>query len=201
MVLPADGPGVVYEFFAPFAHVEGKYEWCRIRSPTHGVLDTFILVGETPVVVYVNGTEGERFMADRYPETLCYRVPKASLRIRESADGRTVEGFLRATVGPVRRAAMTLQAKGDAVPRDVPYGGKGKPVWGSQRWTCWGVDLVLDALADGRVEWNDRGVDELKRTPALVTLGSFGRIAPLAERTSLGRPNPPRLHRRRAPAV
>ncbi|MFA5860939.1 MAG: hypothetical protein WDA16_04530 [Candidatus Thermoplasmatota archaeon] len=27
---PPDGPEVQYEFYAPFAHVEGKFEWCRL---------------------------------------------------------------------------------------------------------------------------------------------------------------------------
>lgn len=175
-------PSELYEFFAPFAHVEGRYEWCRIRSPTHGVFDTFILVGETPVVVYVNGATGERFMADRFPETLCYRVAKDALRIVESDDGRTVKGFLRATIGPIRRASLTLTAPRGAKPTNVPYGGEGKPVWGSERWTCWGVDLVLQGRANGRVEWSKHGIDRVDDVPALVTLGSFGRITPLPRR-------------------
>src|ERR1051326_5722585 len=103
-----DGPDVSYEFFSPFAHVEGKYEWCRIRSPTHGVFDTFILVGESPVVVYVASGSGARFMAERYPECRAFRVAPGDLSIEESRDGRTVRGRLRADVGPVQAADLTL---------------------------------------------------------------------------------------------
>jgi hypothetical protein len=74
---------------------------------------------------------------------------------------------------------MTLSAPVQK-PRVAPYGGLGKPVWGSKRFTCWGVDLVLDGAATGSVEWAEGFVEKLDRAPALVTLGSFGRIAPLA---------------------
>lgn len=177
---PPDGPDVVYEFFAPFAHVEGRFEWCRIRSPTHGVFDTFILVGLDPVVVYVNDDAGARFMAERYPECRTVRVGADDLWVEEREEGRVVVGGLRSKEGPVRLAEMTLRAVDEArVPEAVPYGGKGAPVWGSRRWTCWGVDLVLNGLADGRVTWEDGRLETLEDEAAIVTLGSFGRIAPI----------------------
>ncbi len=177
---PADGPEVVYEFFAPFAHIPGKYEWCRVRSPTHGVFDLFILLGRTTNVaatVYVNATLGAQFMAERYPECQTIRVPPGGLLITESPDGRTVTGKLRAPAGPLREADMTLRAGNAGIPKQVPYGGSGAPVWGS-RFTCWGVDLDLDANADGRLVWEDGRTETLRGAPAIVTRGSFARIAP-----------------------
>lgn len=179
---PADGPDVAYEFFAPFAHLPGRFEWCRIRSPTHGVFDTFIVLGATtavPATVYVNSVLGAAFLRERYPECRAIRVKPDGLQIDETPDGRSVRGVLKAEEGPVRQAEMTLRAPPAGIPKAVPYGGDGKPVWGG-RWTCWGVDLVLDGSADGWVI-DEAGKRELVRgTPCIVTLGSFGRIAPRA---------------------
>ena len=176
---PPDGPNVAYEFFAPFAHVPGKYEWCRIRSPKHGVFDCFILLGASTAeaaTVHVNSTLGAAFMAERYPECKAVRVPPGGLVLQESPDGATVTGRLRAPDGPLREADMTLRASAAGVPRQVPYGGEGKPVWGS-RFTCWGVDLTLDGSADGRLVWADGRKEDLRAVPCIVTRGSFGRIA------------------------
>ena len=176
---PPDGPDVAYEFFAPFAHVPGKYEWCRIRSPTHGVFDCFILLGRSTAeaaTVYVNSSLGSQFLTQRYPECRAIRVPPGGLVIKESPDGATVTGKLAAQDGPLREAEMTLRASPQAIPKQVPYGGDGKPVWGS-RWTCWGVDLNLDGHADGRLVWQDGRVEELAAAPCIVTRGSFGRLA------------------------
>jgi hypothetical protein len=178
---PPDGPAVAYEFFAPFAHVAGKYEWCRVRSATHGVLDCFILLGKStagPATVYVNSTLGAAFMAERYPECKAVRVAPSGLSITDSPDGRTVTGSLKSADGPLREVTMTLRAGPGAIPKAVPYGGEGKPVWGS-RWTCWGVDLALDGHADGRLTWEDGRKESLGGVPCIVTLGSFGRLAPL----------------------
>lgn len=174
---PADEAGVTYEFFAPFAHVEGRYEWCRIRSPTHGIVDAFILMGRTPVVVYVATDEGARYMAERYPECSTFRA--SELRIAERDGGRTVVGHLRSDDGPVREADMTLTAPANAQAEPVAYGGEGKPVWGSKRFTCWGVDLVLRGRADGDLTWEDGRAESLRGEKGIVTLGSFGRISPL----------------------
>jgi hypothetical protein len=177
---PDDGPGVAYEFFAPFAHVPGRYEWCRIRSPTHGVFDTFIVLGAStaaPATVYVNSVLGQAFMAERYPECTTVRVQPSGLAMQEAPDGRSLTGTLAADAGPVRKASMTLRAPGMALPRAVPYGGDGAPVWGS-RFTCWGVDLALDATAEGSVERDDGKRETLRGVPAVLTLGSFGRLAP-----------------------
>lgn len=178
---PPDGPAVAYEFFAPFAHVAGKYEWCRIRSATHGVFDCFILLGKSTAVaatVFVNSTLGAAFMRERYPECTAVRLPPSGLSLTESPDGRTVTGTLKAAEGPLREATMTLRAAAGAIPKAVPYGGEGQPVWGS-RWTCWGVDLALDGHADGRVVWADGRTEALRGEACIVTLGSFGRLAPL----------------------
>ena len=178
---PPDGPDVAYEFFAPFAHVPGKYEWGRIRSATHGVFDTFIVLGPTTshaATVYVNAALGEAFMRERYPECATIRLAPGGLRVEESADGRTVTGALDSPQGPVRAARMVLRAGPSALPRAIPYGGQGQPVWGS-RWTCWGVDLVLDAACDGRIVHGDGRSEDLRGTAAIVTIGSFGRLAPL----------------------
>ena len=177
---PPDGPEVQYEFFAPFAHVPGRFEWCRIRSPSHGVFDCFILLGAStaePATVVVNSALGESFLRDRYPECTAVRVPPGALRIEESPDGRTVTGTLQAAQGPVREAAMQLRAPPGAIPRQVPYGGDGRAVWGS-RWTCWGVDLVLEAICQGRITWAGGRTESLAGAPAVVTLGSFARLAP-----------------------
>jgi hypothetical protein len=71
-----------------------------------------------------------------------------------------------------------LRAGPGAIPKAVPYGGEGKPVWGS-RWTCWGVDLTLDGHCDGKLAWADGRVEGLRGEACIVTLGSFARIAPL----------------------
>ena len=179
---PDDDASVVYEFFAPFAHVPGKYEWCRIRSPTHGVFDTFIVLGASTQVsatVYVNSALGAQFMADRYPECAMVRVAPNGLSMQEAPDGRSLTGALKADAGPVREARMTIRAPGMALPRPMPYGGDGASVWGS-RWTCWGVDLALEATCDGTILREDGKKEQLRATPAILTLGSFGRLAPLA---------------------
>lgn len=177
---PPDPPGVVYEFFAPFAHVEGRFEWCRVRSPTHGVFDLFIALDprgtSQPADVYALEGAGQRFLAERYPE--CARHRATLLTLDEKDGGRTVAGFLAAREGPLCEAAMTFTAP-EGVPEQVPYGGEGTPVWGSARFTCWGVDLVLRGRAKGHVKRADGRV-EVVDDAGIVTLGSFGRIAPMA---------------------
>ncbi|HEV8360775.1 MAG TPA: thiamine diphosphokinase [Candidatus Thermoplasmatota archaeon] len=177
---PPDGPGVAYEFFAPFAHVPGKYEWCRLRSPTHGVFDCFILLGATtsaPATVYVSSEAGSRFLRERFPRCAAHRVPVFDLGLREEDDGRTVIGMLRASAGPVREVDLRFTAQPGA-PTQAAYGGEGQPVWGSAL-ACWGVDLNLPARAVGHVLFADGRRDALDGAAAIVTLGSFGRLAPL----------------------
>ena len=177
---PVDPPGTVYEFFAPFAHIPGKYEWCRIRSPTHGVFDTFILLGPStaqPAHVYVNSAMGQKFMAERFPECVTIRVPPSDLQLSESADGCVVDGLLRAKEGPLQMVQMTLTTSPAAFPREASYGGDGQPVWGS-RFTCWGVDLVVDGNANGIVQVQGEKPVPLRGVPCIVTRGSFARIIP-----------------------
>lgn len=162
------------EFYAPFAHIPGRYEWCRILSVTHGSFDCFIVIHDgtdRPVTVYVNTEHGERFMRDRFPESRSIRVPADDLVI-EAGEG-WLRGELRAQTGPVRTARMRFQAVTTA-PRATPYGGGDFPVWGSA-WTCSGVDLELDARVEGAVRLEEREID-LDGDPAIVTLGSYGRL-------------------------
>ncbi len=176
---PEDGPDVVYEFFAPFAHIPGRYEWCRIRSPSHGVFDTFIVLGKTtahPATVYVNSVLGEAFMRERYPECTTIRTAPGGLQIEEVPGGHTVRGTLKAHEGPVLEADLEMAASPHKLPVQVPYGGDGQPVWGS-RFTCWGVDLVLEGKATGTVSGPELE-EEHRGTPCIITMGSFGRIAP-----------------------
>jgi hypothetical protein len=167
----------VWEFYAPFAHVEGKYEWCRIRSATHGVFNTFILFPYSKqVTVYVIDDAGEQFMGERYPECNTYRA--LHLDIAEQESGRIVIGMLTADTGPVRETRMHFTATG-SLPKAVEYGGNNQPLWNSSRFTCSGVDLILEAAASGQIRWNDNRLELLENVPAIVTLGSFGRITPL----------------------
>ncbi len=168
----------VWEFYAPFAHIEGKYEWCRLRTTTHGVFDTFILFPYSQqVTVYVRDEAGERFMQDRFPECDTYHRA-LRLTIQEADGGRTVEGTLAAEVGPVREVTMRY-AVFDGLPKAVEYGGPGQPVWNSQRFACWGVDLNLEARAVGHIRWHDQRIERLEDVLAIVTVGSFGRITPI----------------------
>lgn len=169
----------MWEFYAPFAHLPGRLEWCRIRSPTHGVFDTCIVLGKStaePASVYVDSEAGQRFMAQRFPQCSTHRVDAARLSIQESSGGRRVHGRLRAEAGPLRRAEMVFVARGD-VPRQVEYGGQGLPVWGSDH-TCWGVDLELDAEVHGLVHWEARR-EALAGAEGILTLGSMGRLTPV----------------------
>ncbi len=189
---PPDGAGVVYEFFAPFVHIPGKYEACRIRSPTHGVFDCFIVLGPTTsdaATVYVNSAQGSAFMSQRYPECTTIRVQARGLRLGERRGGLSVAAALDATQGPVRKARLTFAAKA-GIPTAVPYGGEGTPVWGS-RFTCWGVDLVLKGQATGSIMAAD-GHKQRIATPCIVTLGSFGRLAPLGDESTRRQASKPR---------
>jgi hypothetical protein len=172
----------VWEFFSPFAHVPGKYEWCRIHSPTHGSFDCFILLAEStavPPTVYVNTEIGERFMRERYPESGSFRVAPMSLRIRASTDGCAVRGHLRAEKGPVRRADLRFRSEPRAILAAVPYGSENFPVWGG-RWACEGVDLSREGTCDGTIRFASGRKETLHGVSAVVTAGSFARIVPLA---------------------
>ena len=167
------------EFYSPFAHIPGRYEWCRIHSPSHGSFDTFILIETTTdavVTVYVNSDRGEAFMADRYPESRCIRVGADDLVLASSADGRMVTGALSSSEGPVRDASMVFLASSDTSPKESSYGGEKFRVWGS-RWACDGVDLEVRANCCGRLrlESDDR---VFKDEEGIITLGSYGRITP-----------------------
>lgn len=168
-----------HEFYAPFAHLPGRYEWARIHSTTHASFDCLIVIrGSTadPVTVYVASGAGERFMADRFPEseTIVLAGADLSLRADESGVARVVLGTMRSSAGPVREARMRFTAGAEAVPRATPYGGRDFPVWGS-RWTCEGVDLELDALVEGYVD-GPAAREEFSGAAGIVTAGSYGRL-------------------------
>lgn len=169
----------IYEFYAPFAHIPGRYELARIHSPTHGSFDTVIVITTTtdePVVVYVNSRAGARFMAERYPESTAIRVPEEALSLEGDPWSPVVGGGLIAEEGPVRRLNLRFELIDEhPVPRAVPYGGEDFPVWGSA-FTCSGVDLELPATVVGEVESEGGSVERWNGEPAVVTRGSFGAI-------------------------
>lgn len=165
---------MVTEFYSPFAHLRNKLEWCRIRSPTHGIFDVVIVLpGRTdvPVTVYTNSDNGAAFMADRFPESTTYRVPTGALQMAESQGGLHLECRLDAEEGPLRRARMSFTAQ-SRVPKEVPYGGDA-PCWGG-RFVCTGVDLELDAKAEGLLRWHDR--EEPVDSQGVLTVGSMGNL-------------------------
>ncbi len=170
-----------YEFYAPFAHIPGRYELARIHSPTHGSFDTVIVITTTtdaPVVVYVNSAAGERFMADRYPESTAIRVAPEALTIEGDPWSPVVGGRLRADEGPVHRMNLRFSIIDEPVlPRAVPYGGEDFPVWGSV-FTCSGVDLEVPATVSGEVESPQGAVERWNDESAVITRGSFGAIVP-----------------------
>ncbi len=169
------------EFYSPFAHIEGRYELCRIHSASHGSFDTFIVIQSTtdqPVCVYVNSPRGEAFMKERYPESRCIRLSPADLTLSASPEGRQVRGELKSTTGPLRRASLSFTADPDALPEEVPYGGEDFRVWGSD-WSCSGLDLNVPARV--QAEWEGDGEEfRLDDGPGeksgILTLGSYGKI-------------------------
>ena len=180
-----------YEFYAPFVHIPGRYEWCRIHSATHGSFDCFIVIRDgtdKPVTVYVASENGASFMADRFPESEAIRVATTDLKLHaHGAPGGdwVVQGGLAAATGPLTAAEMTFRAPrsdssvdaaGGALPRAVRYGGSEFPVWGS-RWRCEGVDLELAARVEGYVAHRDAADrEELSGTRGILTLGSYGAL-------------------------
>ncbi|MFW5786085.1 MAG: hypothetical protein ACOCYC_02475 [bacterium] len=178
------------EFYAPFAHVPGVYEACRIHTVEYGSFDTAIAINrgtDRPVTVYVNSTEGERFMTERFPESLCIRVDADALTITASPDGRSVRLSLTASAGPLRRAELAFTSLPGASAQAAPYGDASFPVWGS-RFSCRGIDLNLPARAVGHVTRQVPGphgdsdpavAHEAVDREATVALGSMGILAPL----------------------
>lgn len=167
-----------WEFYAPFAHIPGRYELARIHTTTHGSFDTWIVIETTtdrPVTVYVNSENGERFMADRYPESTAIRVTPDDLSIESDPWSFTVTGELRASQGPVRSGQLCFSRPADAVATATPYGGSGFSVWGS-RYTCSGVDMETVAALSGSIQ-GPGTTEEFDDEAGIITLGSFGRIA------------------------
>jgi hypothetical protein len=170
----------IYEFYAPFAHIPGRYELARIHSPTHGSFDSLIVITTTtdrPVVVYVNSDAGERFMADRYPESTTVRVSKDAMVLEGDPWSPVVSGRLVADEGPVRRVDLRFTIADDSLlPTAVPYGGGDFPVWGSG-FTCSGVDLELPAEVSGEVVSTHGNTERWNGDSGVITRGSFGAIS------------------------
>jgi len=165
------------EFYAPFAHIPGRYEFCRIHSPSHGSFDTFNYVQTTtdqPVCVYVCSENGQGFMNDRYPECRCVSVTSDKLGITSDQAGRKVQGHLEAEEGPVKSVELTLTAPADAKPVESPYSGQKFMVWGS-KWSCTGMDLDLKAWVQGQIELADGKTEDIDES-GILTLGSTGFI-------------------------
>ncbi len=171
------------EFYAPFAHLPGRYEWCVIHSVTHGSFACFIVIRDgthRPVTVYHCSSRAARFMADRFPESTAIRASPSQLRIEtigsDAGSGdRIVRGRLIAATGPVALARMTFLSSADSIPRPAPYGGGDFAVWGS-RWTCEGVDMEVDASVVGHVRVRDGRHEQFHGDPGILTVGSYGRL-------------------------
>jgi len=173
-----------YEFYAPFAHIPGRYEIARIHTTTHGSFDTWIVIETTtdrPVTVYVNSENGEAFMRDRYPESTAIRVGPTDLTIESDPWSREVTGTLTTPEGPITRGYLRFLRNEDAGARATPYGGGDFSVWGS-RFTCSGVDMEVAAVVTGEITGVDnREIARFADTPGVITLGSYGVISELRE--------------------
>lgn len=164
------------EFYAPFAHIPGRYEWCRMHCPSHGSFDTFIYIHSStdePVTVYVNDPKGQAFMSDRFPESQCILVRPQDLTMMTSTDETQLWGKLMSDRGPVRKALMHFLVDSKSPVVQQPYGGENFMVWGS-RWTCTGVDLEQKAHVLGWVD-ETKGLISID-CEAIITLGSHGLI-------------------------
>ncbi|WP_037573038.1 hypothetical protein [Spirochaeta cellobiosiphila] len=164
------------EFYSPFAHIPGRYEWCRIHSPSHGSFDTFIYIHTTtdqPVTVYVNDLKGQSFMRDRFPESDCVLVKPEDLVIMTSSEGKYLWGKLISDKGPVKKAMMNFTIDLDSPVVEQDYGSEAFMVWGSQ-WTCTGIDMEQQAHVLGWVE-EEKGLISLD-CEGILTAGSQGLI-------------------------
>ncbi len=173
-----------YEFYAPFAHIPGRYELARIHSTTHGSFDTWIIIESTtdqPVTVYVNEEKGLRFMTERYPESTAILVPPECLVIESDGWSRTVTGNLippdsvSAAAGPIAEGHLVFTQVGKTSPTAVPYGGEDFAVWGS-RFTCSGVDMEVPARVHGELVFADGTSERFGGAAGIITLGSYGMI-------------------------
>lgn len=166
-----------YEFYAPFFHIPGRYEWCTIHAEHYGSFDCFILIHTTtdkPVTVYLTAENGMRFMRDRFPESAAIEVSPEALSI--TMDGhRAARGYLSSDRGPVRLAELEWRTEPGATPVASSYGDRSFAVWGS-RFSCEGVDLELAARVSGRVVDADGGEAVFSDEPGILTLGSYGRL-------------------------
>lgn len=168
-----------FEFYIPFAHIPGRYEWARIHTETYGAFDICIVIETTtdqPVTVYVNTENGQRFMVERYPESTTILVDPGDLTIESDLTFTYLLGRIRSDSGPIRSGEMRFTTVEDAIPRAVPYGGEGFSVWGS-RWSCSGVDMELDAVCSGYLSGERE--ETFDRVQAILTSGSSGTVRPL----------------------
>ena len=165
------------EFYSPFAHIPGRYEWCRLHNAHYGSFLLFIVIhGATdkPVTVYVDSDAGATYMRDLYPESTAYKLAPGSLRLSQDADSGAVSGSLSTIQGPIRGVRMRFDPVAGAPLRESPYGGEEFRVWGSA-WSCTGVDLEAPAVVNGSVHEPTRAI-EFDGTEAVIALGSYGHI-------------------------
>ncbi len=171
---------MTHEFYAPFFHLPGRYEWCTIHAEHYGSFDCFIVIHSTtdqPVTVYLSAENGRRFMAGRFPESTTIQVSPDALRI-EARGTRSAGGYLEAQAGPVRHVEMEFNAEPGATPAACVYGAPLFAVWGS-RFSCEGVDLNLAARARGRVLTATGAEERFADEPGIITSGSYGRLTEL----------------------
>lgn len=169
-------PDEVHEFYGPFAMVDDLIEFVHIVSPTHGELDTALLLQPQPPQIYVSNEAGERFLRERYPNARRFRVPARQLLLESLDQGRAIVCHLTAQEGPFRRLSVLVRA--DAEARCTPERYEARGVWGSSGLVCVGVDLRLPARATGRIDWADGTVEAVDR-PAVLFRGSYGKIQPI----------------------
>lgn len=170
---------VYTEFYSPFVHIPGRYEWCRIHNADYGSFDMFIIIHagtDQPVTVYVNSELGKQYMDDRYPESTTYVIKPGDLSIDVEKDTRAIIGTLRSRRLPIRSVSMRFVPAANAPIRERRYGGDAFRVWGSN-WSCSGVDLEIDAVVTGSFVQDD-GEEVFHDTPGIITLGSYGHIRP-----------------------
>lgn len=175
--LDSAAPQEVFEFFHPFALVEGVAELVRVLNPEYGAMDMAVVVPPQPRDIYVNSDAGERFLRDRFPNVRRHRLSPTSFRLATLDEGQAVRAKLRAAGGPVRRLDLTIRPIAGAPWETERY--RGDEVWGSPL-GCRGVDLRVRARAKGTVQLEEKPARRIDQE-AIVYLGSFGRLVPQSD--------------------
>jgi hypothetical protein len=173
---------MTYEFYSPFFHIPGRYEWCTIHAEQYGSFSCFIVIHSTteaPVTLYLAADNGLRFMKERFPESTVIQVAEDALQI-EMITTTDARGSLAASEGPVRNAHMEFSVSDSASAIASTYGAPDFAVWGS-RFSCEGVDLELGATVTGSLTRADGTQERFDGTDGVLTLGSFGRLQERAD--------------------